>query len=93
MQELEQQIRDIDLLNSQLDDFTVLKSAEVDILENGRLDYPDETLGELDLTICSIHSKFQLDREKQTSRILKAMDNPYFNILGHATGRLLAAQP
>jgi DNA polymerase (family 10) len=61
----------------------------VDILEDGRLDYPNTLLRQLDLTICSIHSKFSLERQKQTERILRAMDNPHFNILGHATGRLL----
>jgi DNA polymerase (family 10) len=46
-------------------------------------------LKEFDLTICSIHSKFALDKQRQTERLMRAMDNPYFNILGHATGRLL----
>ena len=46
-------------------------------------------LKELDLTICSIHSKFALDKRTQTERLMRAMDNPYFNILGHSTGRLL----
>ena len=84
-----QQIRAIDKLNAKLDGFVVLKSAEVDILEDGRLDYSDAVLKELDLTMCSIHSRFGLNREQQTERIMRAMDNQYFNILGHATGRLL----
>jgi len=49
--------------------------------------------GELDYTICSIHSRFGLNREQQTERLLRAMDNRYFNILGHATGRLLLKRP
>jgi DNA polymerase (family 10) len=72
-----------------LKDIVVLKSAEVDILEDGSLDYSDAALKELDFTICSIHSRFVLDREKQTERIMRAMDRPFFHILGHATGRLL----
>ncbi len=84
-----QHIKAIDKLNSRLKNFRILKSAEVDILEDGKLDYSNRALKELDFTICSIHSRFALDREKQTERILRAMDNPYFNILGHATGRLL----
>jgi DNA polymerase (family 10) len=56
------------------------------------LDYPDDLLAELDYTICSIHSRFGLNRE-QTERLLRAMDNRYFNILGHATGRLLPKRP
>ena len=84
-----QQIKQIDKLNARLDDFQVLKSAEVDILQDGTLDYSDAVLKELDLTICSIHSRFGLTKQQQTERILRAMDNRYFNILGHATGRLL----
>ncbi|HET6328543.1 MAG TPA: PHP domain-containing protein [Planctomycetaceae bacterium] len=88
-----QQIREIDKLNSQLDGLVVLKSSEVDILEDGRLDYPPSVLKELDLTICSIHSRFALDRQRQTERILRAMDDRYFKILGHATGRMLLKRP
>ena len=84
-----QQIKAIDRLNARLKNFVVLKSAEVDILEDGRFDYSDAVLKELDFTICSIHSRFALNKEQQTSRILRAMDNRYFTILGHATGRLL----
>ena len=67
----------------------ILKSAEVDILEDGSLDYSDALLKELDYTICSIHSRFGLSKTAQTERIMRAMDNRYFNILGHATGRRL----
>jgi len=84
-----QQMKAIDKLNAKLKKLRILKAAEVDILEDGSLDYSDAVLKQLDLTVCSIHSKFSLNREKQTERILRAMDNRYFNILGHATGRLL----
>ena len=67
----------------------ILKGAEVDILENGSLDFPNEILAQLDLTVCAIHYKFNLPRQKQTERIIRAMDNPYFTILAHPTGRLL----
>ena len=87
------QIRYIDKLNSKLADFRILKSSEVDILAEGSLDYPDDLLKELDYTVCSIHSRFGLNREHQTERVLRAMDNRYFNILGHATGRLLLKRP
>ncbi|HKN46768.1 MAG TPA: DNA polymerase/3'-5' exonuclease PolX, partial [Candidatus Polarisedimenticolia bacterium] len=69
--------------------FRILKSAEVDILEDGSLDLPDDVLKELDLTVCSVHSKFDLPRAKQTERIIRAMDDRYFTILGHPTGRLI----
>ncbi|HWA28695.1 MAG TPA: PHP domain-containing protein [Lacunisphaera sp.] len=83
------QIRRIDRLNARLDGIRILKSAEVDILADGSLDYPDDLLAELDYTICSIHSKFRLGKKEQTERILRAMDHPAFTILGHATGRLI----
>jgi DNA polymerase (family 10) len=87
------QIRFIDRLNERLNGVRVLKSAEVDILVDGSLDYPNDLLKELDYTVCSIHSRFGLGKADQTNRILRAMDNRYFNILGHATGRLLLKRP
>lgn len=86
---LRKHIKEIDKLNARISGLRILKSAEVDILEDGRLDYSDSMLKQLDFTICSIHSRFALNKQKQTERILRAMDNRYFNILGHATGRLL----
>ncbi len=83
------QIKEIDRLNEQFTRFTILKGAEVDILENGSLDFPKEILAQLDVTVCAVHYKFNLPRQKQTERIIRAMDNPYFNILAHPTGRLL----
>jgi len=83
------QIRRIDKLNAKRPGIRILKSAEVDILADGALDYPDELLAELDYTICSIHSRFRLGKAEQTERILRAMDHPAFTILGHATGRLI----
>lgn len=84
-----QHMEAIDKVNAKLKGLRILKSAEVDILEDGELDYSNALLKKLDFTICSIHSRFALNREQQTKRIMRAMDNPYFNILGHATGRLL----
>ncbi|HEX2862767.1 MAG TPA: PHP domain-containing protein [Lacunisphaera sp.] len=86
---LRTQIRRIDKLNGGLSGIRILKSAEVDILADGSLDYPDDLLAELDYTICSIHSRFRLGKQEQTERILRAMDHPAFTILGHATGRLI----
>lgn len=83
------QIKAIDKLNEKLKNFTILKGIEIDILEDGKLDLPNTILKELDLTVCSIHYKFNLSEKKQTERILRAMDNPYFNILGHPSGRLI----
>jgi DNA polymerase (family 10) len=91
--DLWKQIRYIDKLNERSDGIRILKGAEVDILQDGALDYSAAVLRELDYTICSIHSRFGMNRREQTERILRAMDNKYFNILGHATGRLLLKRP
>lgn len=90
---LARQIKEIDRLNEKLEDFVVLKAIEVDILEDGSLDLPDGILKELDLTICSVHYNLNLPRERQTERIIRAMDNRYFHILGHPTGRLINERP
>ncbi|WP_106475624.1 DNA polymerase/3'-5' exonuclease PolX [Phytohalomonas tamaricis] len=86
---LRQQMEEIDALNAELTGITLLKSSEVDILEDGSLDFPDEVLRELDICICSVHSKFELSRARQTERVLRAMDNPYVNLIAHPTGRII----
>lgn len=93
VEDLRAQIKSIDKLNRRFSGFRVLKSAEVDILADGSLDFPDDVLRELDYTVCSIHSRFAMNREKQTERVLRAMDNRFFTVLGHATGRLLLKRP
>jgi DNA polymerase (family 10) len=67
----------------------ILQGVESDILPDGSLDYPDEVLAQLDFVIGSVHSAFQLSEEAMTARLLKAMDNPYLDMLGHLTGRIL----
>jgi DNA polymerase (family 10) len=91
--ELAREIDEIDEINEELKDFRILKSVEVDILEDGGLDLPDSILKRLDLRVCCIHYKFNLPREKQMKRILTAMDNPYFNIFGHPTAREINKRP
>ena len=83
---LEKQIENIDKLNKKKE-IRILKSIEVDILEDGTLDLSDEILKELDLVVCSVHYNMNLSKKKQTLRVLRAMENPYFNILAHPTGR------
>lgn len=89
---LRRQIEEIDQLNEGKPGIRLLKGIEVDILEDGSLDLPDDVLGELDLVVGAVHSKFNLSREKQTERILRAMEHPHFTILAHPTGRLLEAR-
>lgn len=79
----------IDRLNAKLKDFRILKGIEVDILEDGTLDLPDRALAELDLVVGAVHSHFKLPRAKQTDRLRCAMEQKYFTILAHPTGRLI----
>jgi len=86
---LAQQIEQIDQLNDELDGIVLLKGIELDILEDGSLDLPDDILKRLDLVCYAVHYKFNLSREEQTDRIIRAMERPYFGILAHPTGRLI----
>ncbi len=83
------QFREIEKLQKTLDDITIFKSAEVDILDDGRLDLDEETLKELDVVVVSVHSKFNMTRDQMTARIVKALQHPRVHILGHPTGRLI----
>jgi DNA polymerase (family 10) len=86
---LMQQIDEIERLNDQLNGIRILKGLEVEILEDGTLDLPDAVLARLDLVVGTVHSYFNLSLEKQTERILRAMDHRYFSMLAHPTGRLI----
>ncbi|MHB8257355.1 MAG: DNA polymerase/3'-5' exonuclease PolX, partial [Acidiferrobacterales bacterium] len=77
------QCDEIDGLNAELPGITLLKGIEVDILEDGSLDLPDPVLAQLDLVIGAVHGQFHLSRARQTDRIVKAMENPYLNVLAH----------
>lgn len=79
----------IDQLNREYSDFKILKGVECDILPDGSLDYPDEILEQLDYVVASVHSNFQMEQEAMTQRIIKAMQHPRVNIIGHPTGRIL----
>lgn len=86
---LARQCEEIDQLNENLQGITLLKSIEVDILEDGSLDLPNSALAQLDLVVGAVHSNFNLSRSKQTERIVRAMQHPHFTLLAHPTGRLL----
>jgi len=90
---LSAQMDAIDRLNEQLEGFVVLKGCEVDIREDGTLALPDDTLTRLDVVIGAVHSHFELSREAQTERILRAMDHPCLHILAHPTGRMIGQRP
>jgi DNA polymerase (family 10) len=67
----------------------VLTGSEVDILGEGELDFADDVLGRLDFVVASVHNRFGLDRDTQTARIIKAIENEHVDMVGHLTGRLL----
>ena len=71
----------------------ILMGTEVDILADGSLDYPDEVLQTLDLVIGSVHSRLRMAPEEMTGRVIRAMENPHLDVLGHPTGRLIGQRP
>jgi DNA polymerase (family 10) len=83
------QHEEIDAWNSASTGLRILKGIEADILADGRLDYTPEVLDRFDFVIGSIHSRFELDEQVMTERVLKAMADRHLTILGHPTGRLL----
>jgi DNA polymerase (family 10) len=86
---LARQIEQIHRISAKLKGITLLAGAEVDILADGRLDFEDELLADLDYVVASIHSGLGSPRERVTMRTLKAMDNPYVTCIGHPTGRVI----
>jgi DNA polymerase (family X) len=83
-----QQAAEIKKVQKQLGDkITILHSSEVEIKADGSLDYPDDFLASLDLVVASLHSSLRQPREKITGRLLKAVNNPHVDIIGHPTGR------
>ncbi|HWL40348.1 MAG TPA: DNA polymerase/3'-5' exonuclease PolX [Gemmatimonadaceae bacterium] len=89
---LARQHDEIDQLNEGYTDFRILKGIEADILADGRVDYDAETLDRFDYVIGSIHSRFSMDGEAMTKRVLTALDDPHLTILAHPTGRLLLSR-
>ncbi|HWP31790.1 MAG TPA: DNA polymerase/3'-5' exonuclease PolX [Fimbriimonadales bacterium] len=91
--ELKQQFKEIAKVQKKHPKIKILRSLEVDIHADGTLDLDDESLAALDLVVVSVHSRFNLPYAQQTERILKAIQHPETNILGHPTGRLLGQRP
>jgi DNA polymerase (family 10) len=88
-----EQLKEIKQINEMLakegNDFRLLTGTEVDILKDGKLDFPDELLAELDVVIASVHQSFSQSEAETTKRLIGAAQNRYVHILGHLTGRLL----
>ena len=87
---LARQLEVIDAVNTHLNgSFTLLKGIEVDILDDGTLDQTDEMLARLQVRVASVHSKLKMDPAPMTRRMVAAVGNPFTNVLGHCTGRLV----
>ena len=86
---VKRQWEEIDRLNEKMAPFRIFKGIESDILTDGALDYDDDILAQFDYTVVSVHSQFNLDRDKMTDRIVRAIEHPAATIVGHLTGRLL----
>jgi len=84
-----EEIEEIDRINAKLKGITVLKGTEVDILQNGKLDYLDSLLSKLDIVVAAIHTSFKKDCNK---RMMSAMENPYVKVIAHPTGRLISSR-
>ncbi|HLI08487.1 MAG TPA: DNA polymerase/3'-5' exonuclease PolX [Ktedonobacteraceae bacterium] len=94
VEDLKRQGEEIDRLNEEFaGKICILKGTECDILKDGSLDFPDEALASLDFVVASIHSNFNMTEEEETQRMIRAISNPYVNIIGHATGRILLGRP
>lgn len=85
---IKQQHDEIDQLNEELAPFKIFKGIESDILSDGSLDYDTDVLSSFDFIVASIHSNLNMDKEKATMRLIRAIENPYTTMLGHPTGRL-----
>ena len=83
------QWKEIDALNKRWTDFRILKGTECDIMPDGSLDFDDDLLTEFDYVVASVHTNFGMGQAEMTKRIIRAVQNPYVTMLGHATGRLL----
>jgi len=91
--QVEAQWNEIDEINATYDDgFKVYKGIEADILNDGSMDYGDDFLSQFEVVVASIHSQLNMDIDKASRRLIKAIENPHTHILGHMTGRLLLSR-
>jgi putative hydrolase len=89
---LREQLGIVSELNRELAPFRILSGIEVDILEDGALDQEEELLAQLDVVVASVHSKLRMDEPEMTRRMLRAVESPHTDILGHCTGRILVGK-
>lgn len=88
-EKLARQLEEIEEIAERHPEIHFLRSMEVDILADGSLDLDDESLEKLDFVVISIHSRFDLPRDEQTKRLIKAIEHPLSDCVGHPTGRII----
>lgn len=91
-EDLERQHAEIRTQEKSVAPMRVFRGTEADILNDGEIDYGAKTLSKFDFVVASIHSRFGMDKDEMTTRILRALDNPFVTFLGHLTGRLLLSR-
>jgi DNA polymerase (family 10) len=89
VERLDAQRADIDALNAQWDDFQILQGCELEIKADGSLDFEDDVLSKLDFVVASVHTSLRQDRAQITERVMHALRNPYVDVIGHPSGRIL----
>jgi DNA polymerase (family 10) len=92
IERLEEQRKVIDQVQKMVPGIRLLHGSEVEILADGRLDYPDEVLAGLDVVVASLHTSLRQPREKVTMRLLSAIRNPHVDMIGHPTGRMISGR-
>jgi DNA polymerase (family 10) len=88
-EQLRAQRAEIDALNKRRQDFTLLQGCELEIKADGTLDFANEVLAELDFVIASVHTSLRQERAQITERVMNALRNPYVDVIGHPSGRIL----
>src|SRR5205823_5237438 len=91
-QRLRAQLELVDRLGAELTPFRLLTGIEVDILEDGSLDQREDLLARLDMVVASVHSHLRMPAGPMTERMLTAVRNPFVDVLGHCTGRLISGR-
>src|SRR5581483_2061021 len=85
--ELLRQVERIRELDARLDGLTLLAGSEVNVLPDGSLDYADDVLEQLDWVVASLHTSFRMREQEMTARMIRAMEHPLVDVIGHPTGR------
>lgn len=93
VEDLKRQAEEIERVRSEIKGIRLLWGIEVDILGDGHLDLPDSSLEPLDIVVASVHSGFSNDRERMTERLLRALEHPLVDVIGHPTGRRIGHRP